>query len=84
VHEQYYCTVIVHIGGGIRHDINFDYLNFVIFDETNCTAEWRLFESTVRSAAISEIDLSTDDAASSWAAHSEVIRQLSVGEMPDI
>jgi formate hydrogenlyase transcriptional activator len=46
--------------------IGFDYLNFVIFDEAGSTAEWRLFESTVKSAAISEADLPTDDAASGW------------------
>jgi len=54
------------LAGDLRRVIAFDYLNFAIFDETSCTAEWRLFESTVKSAAISEADLSTDDTASGW------------------
>ena len=52
--------------GDLRRVIAFDYLNFAIFDETSCTAEWRVFESTVKSPAISEGDLSTDDTASGW------------------
>jgi formate hydrogenlyase transcriptional activator len=52
--------------GDLRSVIDFDYLNFVIFDEASCTAEWRLFESTVKSSVISEADLSTDDTASGW------------------
>jgi len=51
----------------LRAVIHFDYLNFVIFNEGNSTAEWRLFESTAESAAISEAELSTDDTASGWA-----------------
>jgi len=50
----------------LRGVINFDYLNFVIFDEASGTAEWRLFESTVKSATISEADLSTDHTTSGW------------------
>jgi formate hydrogenlyase transcriptional activator len=50
----------------LRRVIDFDYLNFVIFDEANCTAEWRLFESTVRSPVISESDLSMDETTSGW------------------
>src|SRR5882762_6681350 len=50
----------------LRRVIAFDYLNFVIFDETNCTVEWRLFESTVKSPAIREADLLTDEATSGW------------------
>src|SRR6202047_4505191 len=50
----------------LRHVIDFDYLNFVIFDETDCTVEWRLFESTVKSPAIFEADLSSDETTSGW------------------
>src|SRR4029077_13470336 len=50
----------------LRGVIDFDYLNFVIFDETSCTAEWRLFESTVNSPTISEADLSTDETTLGW------------------
>ena len=50
----------------LRSVIDFDYLNFVIFDETNSTAEWHLFESTIKSAAISAAELSTNDTASGW------------------
>jgi len=50
----------------LRGVIDFDYLNFVIFDETSCTAEWRLFESTVNSPTISEADLSTDETTIGW------------------
>src|SRR3984893_6833459 len=50
----------------LRRVIDFDYLNFVILDETNCTVEWRLFESTVKSPAIFEADLSTDETTSGW------------------
>jgi formate hydrogenlyase transcriptional activator len=50
----------------LRRVIDFDYLNFAIFEEASRTAEWRLFESTVKSAAISEADLSMDDTPSGW------------------
>jgi formate hydrogenlyase transcriptional activator len=50
----------------LRRVIDFDYLNFVILDEANCTVEWRLFESTVKSPAISEADLPTDETTSGW------------------
>src|ERR1700719_4202823 len=50
----------------LRRVIDFDYLNFVILDETNCTVEWRLFESSVKSPAICEADLSTDETTSGW------------------
>jgi formate hydrogenlyase transcriptional activator len=50
----------------LRGVIDFDYLNFVIFDEADSTAEWRLFESTVKSAAISEAQLSTNETTSGW------------------
>jgi formate hydrogenlyase transcriptional activator len=50
----------------LRGVIDFDYLNFVIFDEADSTAEWRLFESTVRSADISEAQLSTNETTSRW------------------
>jgi formate hydrogenlyase transcriptional activator len=50
----------------LRSVIDFDYLNFVIFDEGNSTAKWRLFESTVKSAAISEAQLSTNETTSGW------------------
>jgi formate hydrogenlyase transcriptional activator len=50
----------------LRAVLEFDYLNFAIIDETSRTAEWRLFESTVKSTAISEADLSTEDTASGW------------------
>jgi len=50
----------------LRRVIDFDYLNFVILDETNCTVEWRLFESTVKSPAIFEADLPTDETTSGW------------------
>jgi len=52
--------------GDLRSVIDFDYLNFVIFNEASCTAEWRLFESTVKSATISEADLSTHETTSGW------------------
>jgi len=50
----------------LRRVIDFDYLNFVIFDETDCTVKWRLFESTVKSPAIFEAELSTDETTSGW------------------
>jgi formate hydrogenlyase transcriptional activator len=50
----------------LRGVIDFDYLNFVIFDEADSTAEWRLFESTIKSAAISEAQLSTNETTSGW------------------
>ena len=37
---------------GLRRVIDFDYLNFVIFDEADSTVEWNLFESTVNSPAV--------------------------------
>jgi formate hydrogenlyase transcriptional activator len=52
--------------GDLRRVIDFDYLNFAIFDEASCTAEWRLFESTVKCPTISEAELSTDDTTSGW------------------
>ena len=45
---------------GLRGVIDFDYLNFVIFDETDSTVEWNLFESTVKSPIVFEADLSSD------------------------
>jgi formate hydrogenlyase transcriptional activator len=45
---------------GLRRVIDFDYLNFVIFDEADSTVEWNLFESTAKSAADFEADLSAD------------------------
>src|SRR5580704_16814770 len=48
----------------LRRVIDFDYLNFVIFDETDFTVEWRVFESTVKSAADFEADLSAADTPS--------------------
>jgi formate hydrogenlyase transcriptional activator len=45
---------------GLRRVIDFDYLNFVIFDEADSTVEWNLFESTVKSPAVFEADLSAD------------------------
>jgi formate hydrogenlyase transcriptional activator len=50
----------------LRGVIDFDYLNFVIFDEADSTAEWRLFESTVKRPAISEAQLSTNETTSGW------------------
>jgi formate hydrogenlyase transcriptional activator len=50
----------------LRGVLDFDYLNFVIFDEADSTAEWRLFESTVKSAAISDAQLSTNETTSGW------------------
>jgi len=52
--------------GDLRSVIDFDYLNFVIFNEARCRVEWRLFESTVKSATISEADLSTHETTSGW------------------
>jgi formate hydrogenlyase transcriptional activator len=46
--------------------IDFDYLSFVIFDETSRTAEWRFFDSTVKTLAISEADIPTDETTSGW------------------
>jgi formate hydrogenlyase transcriptional activator len=44
----------------LRRVISFDYLNFLIFDETDCTVEWRLFDSSVEDAAIVAEELSGD------------------------
>src|SRR6266481_8846027 len=50
----------------LRDVVDFDYLNFVIFDEADLTAEWRLFESTVKGTAISDAPLSTNETPSGW------------------
>src|SRR4029077_19340608 len=50
----------------LRGVVEFDYLNFVIFDEADITAEWRLFESTVKSVAISDVELSTNETMIGW------------------
>jgi formate hydrogenlyase transcriptional activator len=47
--------------GELRRVIAFDYLNLVIFDESDCTVEWQLVDSTIKSDAISTEDLSSDE-----------------------
>src|ERR1700723_2046295 len=55
--------------GELRRVVSFDYLNFLIFDETDCTVEWRLFESPITGVAISDDDdeFPDDDTTSAWA-----------------
>src|ERR1700730_1144005 len=55
--------------GELRRVVSFDYLNFLIFDETDCTVEWRLFESRITGVAISDDDdeFPDDDTTSAWA-----------------
>jgi len=50
----------------LRGVVDFDYLNFVIFDEADLTAKWRLFESTVKRAADSDAPLSANETTSGW------------------
>src|ERR1700740_52040 len=51
--------------GELRRVVSFDYLNFLIFDETDCTVEWRLFESSAGSA-ISGEQVAGDETTSAW------------------
>ena len=53
--------------GELRRVVSFDYLNFVIFDETDCTVEWRLFESSVAGGATPVDEFPGDDTTSAWA-----------------
>src|SRR5579862_815517 len=55
--------------GELRRVVSFDYLNFLIFDETDCTVEWRLFESPITGVAISDDgdEFPDDDTTSAWA-----------------
>jgi formate hydrogenlyase transcriptional activator len=52
--------------GELRRVVSFDYLNFLIFDETDCTVEWRLFESSASGSAISDEQVSGDETTSAW------------------
>src|SRR6266404_6360434 len=52
--------------GELRRVVSFDYLNFLIFDETDCTVEWRLFEAPISGAAISDEQVSGDETTSAW------------------
>src|ERR1700748_1482164 len=53
--------------GELRRVVSFDYLNFLIFDETDRTMEWRLFESSVAGVAIPDDEFPGDDTTSAWA-----------------
>ncbi|MGB2886482.1 MAG: sigma 54-interacting transcriptional regulator [Candidatus Acidiferrales bacterium] len=52
--------------GELRRVVAFDYLNFVIFDESDSTVQWRLFESTVKSAVISGAEVPAEETTSNW------------------
>jgi formate hydrogenlyase transcriptional activator len=52
--------------GELRRVTSFDYLNFLIFDETDCTVEWRLVESSVRGSASSGEEAAGDHTTSAW------------------
>jgi formate hydrogenlyase transcriptional activator len=52
--------------GELRRVISFDYLNFLIFDEADCTVEWRLFESSVSRTAVPDEEVSGDETTSAW------------------
>ena len=52
--------------GELRRVVGFDYLNFLIFDETDCTVEWRLFEPSIGSSLLSDEESPGDDTTSAW------------------
>ena len=52
--------------GELRRVVGFDYLNFLIFDETDCTVEWRMFEPSISSSLQSDEEFPGDDTTSAW------------------
>jgi formate hydrogenlyase transcriptional activator len=52
--------------GELRRVISFDYLNFLIFDEADCTVEWRLFESSISGTPSADEEVLGDETTSMW------------------